>query len=250
MNVAKSLPSLSSLLSLTIHANFFNHQASNDLATIYLCQRYPCLQRLYLHGREFDREHPAMENLYTFYSPSLLYLHVDKLHYMTAIQVLEQCSQLRSFSAMIYGFPDKYSAETTTTTSIQLPTRSTKGLTALKALSVGESNDSRSDFSSTFLELLLPCCPNLRTFSFDVFCSQPVGKPLDPYWWSHALASNNKLKRISLTLRVFGALNIFSQEKLQRFQSLSLFAQLQVNITRTEERYEFPRLTYIYSIKN
>jgi hypothetical protein len=247
LNIAKHLPSFSALISLTINANFTNFEFNDELAMICLCRHCLFLQRLYLHGNVFDREPQIMDNVCMFHFPSLLYIHVNKLHFIWAIQLLDQCPQLRSLSANLYSHQID---GTTTAFSILLSTRISLGLTAMKKLNLGEDDYCRNEFGSTFLEHLLPCCPNLRTFSFDFVCYQRESRPLDPNWWTRVFASNNKLKRISLQLHVNGTLSALSEQTVQRFQLLPFFAQLKVNLTYTIQRSEFPRMAHIYSIKN
>jgi len=124
------------------------------------------------------------------------------------------------------------------------------GLTNMKKLSLGEEVHFPDELSSTFLELLLPCCPNLHTFFFYYLCSQPHMKQLDPDWWIRVLASNKKLKRISLELSVNGVRNALGEEIIQKFRFLPFFAQLRVNVTYNIKRIEFPHMVHIYSIKN
>jgi len=125
------------------------------------------------------------------------------------------------------------------------------GLIAMKKLSLGVDDYLTNDFGGTFLGLLLPCCQNLRTFSFDYdsHCGRER-RPLDADWWTRVFASNNKLKRISLQLCVRGTRNHLSEEAVQRFKSLPFFAQLKVNVTYTIHYGEFPHMAHIYSIKN
>jgi hypothetical protein len=249
LNITKHLPSFSALISLTVNANYSDLELefNNELAMIYFRQHCPFLQRLYLHGHVFERELEIMDNVCMFHFPSLIYIHVGKLHFIWAIQLLDQCPQLRSFSAKLYGHQMEGS---TTASSILLPTRISMGLTAMQKLSLGVDVDFRNDFGSTFLELLLPCCHNLRTFSFDFVSYRRERRPLDPDWWTRVFASNNKLKRISLQLCVWGVRNDLSEEAVQRFKLLPFFAQLKVNVTYTIHRGEFPHMAHIYSIKN
>lgn len=214
---------------------------------IYYRQHCPFLQRLYLHGNIFDRELEIIDNVSTFDSSSLLYIHVNKLHFTLVIQLLDQCPQLCSFSAVIYGYPTR---DFTTASSIMLPTRISIGLRAMKKLNLGEDDCFSKDFGSTFLEFLLPRCPNLRTFVFDLVCCHRGRRPLDPNWWAHVLASNQKLKRISLQLHAIGTLSALSTESVQRFESLPFFFQLKVNVTYVIDKLEFPRMIHNYFIKN
>ena len=210
-------------------------------------QHCPFLQRLHLHGNVFDREVQIMETIGAFHFPSLLHIHVNKLHIILAIQLLDQCPQLRSFSAKIYGHQMENGKKLA---SITLPSRIRMGLTAMEKLSLGDDDFSRNDFGSLFLGLLLPCCPNLHTFSFDYICHERERRPLDPNWWTRVFASHKKMKRISLQLYVDGVLHHLSKEAVQGFQSLPFFAQLKVIFTCTEHRFGFPHMAYAYSIKN
>lgn len=186
-------------------------------------------------------------NASMFHFPSLLYLHVGRIDFNLALQILDLCPQLRSFTANLYG-PHTWE-RTTAPFSIILPTGVRTGLTAMKKLSLSDGEMFRDDYMSTLIELLLPCCPNLRTFSFAFTCHQRTNRALDPHWWTHALASNNKLTRLSIHLRVYGVLNGLSQEAVHAFQSLPFFLRLKVNATYTAERIEFPHMFHIYAIE-
>jgi hypothetical protein len=214
---------------------------------IYLRQRYPFLQQLYIYGDISDYELEITDDVCMFYFPSLLYIHVPKLHFTLAIQILNQSHQLRSFSAELCGEPINGSA---IPSSILSPTRFNINLTAMKKLHLGADEFWSHELFSIFVELLLPCCPNLRTFSFKfTYCH--VGKrPLDPIWWIRVFASNNKLKRISLHLLGHGIPNRLTDGVLQMFRLLPFFAQLKVNITYKEHRIEFPRMIFEYIIHN
>ncbi|CAF3976335.1 unnamed protein product [Rotaria sp. Silwood1] len=183
-----------------------------------------------------------------FHFPSLLYIHVSKLHVILAIQLLDQCPQLRSFSAKLYGHPMR---DNTTASSILLPTRITMGLITMKKLNLGEDNDFGTEFGSTFLELLLSCCPNLHTFILDIRCRDNWERLLEADWWAHVFASDNKLKRISLHLQWSTRDYRHNwHEKFQRFQLSSFFTQLKADI-RYDFSSQFMRcLTYDLYIKN
>jgi hypothetical protein len=170
-----------------------------------------------------------------------------------AIHLLDTCRQLRSFSAELYGHEQLYGDPkdgSIAASSIMSSTRIHTGLTAMKKLNLGKYDHYWKDFGSTFLELLLPCCPNLHTFSFDFNYCTLNGRPLDPDWWIRVFASNNKLKRISLQLGGNRRSNRLSEDVLQRFQLLPFFKQLNVNITRWIHRIEFPQMIFYYSIRN
>ena len=247
LNFAKLLPSFSNLISLTINAFFPDSAISDDLATICFHQHCPFLQRLYLHGNAFNRDSPMAVNVSMFRFPSLLYLHVGRIDFNLALQILDLYPQLRSFTANLHG-PHTW-GRNTVPLSIPLPAGIRTGLTAMKKLRLGDDAMFRDDYMSALIELLLPCCPNLRTFSFAFVCYQRTNRTLDPHWWTHVLASNNKLKRISVHLRVYGVLNSLTQEAVHAFQSLPFFVRLKVNVTYTAERIEFPHMFHIYAIE-
>ncbi|CAF3958832.1 unnamed protein product, partial [Rotaria sp. Silwood1] len=131
---------------------------------------------------------------------------------MLAIQILDQCCQLRYFSAIIDH--DRMDAPTTAS-SIMSCTRISMNLPAIRTLNLAAWDHAWNEFDITFLEYLLPHCPNLRTFSIDLEYFELGRRLLDPYWWSHVLASNSKLKRISLRLHGNGVFANLSEEVLQ-----------------------------------
>jgi hypothetical protein len=248
LKIAEHFPSFSTLISLTVDANCDEFVYNNEFAMIIFRQNCPFLQRLYLHGNVFDQKLQILDNVCMFHFPSLLYIHVSKLHFNLALQLLDQCPQLRYFSAKLYGHPIR---DSTTSSAILLSTRISMGLKAMKKLSLGQDTDFGNEFGSTFLELLLPCCPNLRTFILDIRCHDNWERLLEADWWAHVFASHNKLKRISLHLQ-WSTSNIRHnwREKFQRFRSSSFFTQLQVDI-RYDFSSEFMRcLTYDLYIKN
>ncbi len=247
LNIAKHLPSFSTLTSLTVDIKCTDYDFKNELMMIYLRQRYPFLQRLYLHGDISEYELEITDDVCMFYFPSLIYIHVAKLHFTLVIQILNQCRQLRSFSAELCGQPVR---DSSVVSSILSPTRFNMNLTAMKKLHLGADEFWSNEFVSIFLELVLPCCPNLRTFSFKFVYLHLGKKPIDPNWWIRVFASNNKLKRISLHLFAHGIPNRLNEEILQKFRLLPFFAQLKVNITYKEHRIEFPRMIFEYSIHN
>ena len=247
LDILKHLPSFSTLTSLTINADCIRSEGNDELATICFRQHFPFLQRLDLHGNIFERQTESFPNACAFSFPSLLYINVNQLHYKTAIQILDQCSHLRSFSAKLYAHIDELRA---TALPITLPPRITMGLPALKKLSLGEDVFLRNEFSSILLEQLLPCCPNLRTFSFHYTCIQTNQTPLNPDWWTRILTSNNKLKRFSLEFYIHGVFHALNEQVVQRFRLLPFFARLNVDVAYKIERVEFPRMIHIYSIKN
>jgi hypothetical protein len=247
LNIAKLLPAFSNLLSFSINANFPPSAIVDEFQSICFCQYRPSLQRFNLQGSAFDLELPMMDNVCMFSSPSLLHIHVGKIRFNMAIQLLNLCPRLRSFTAKFYG---PYSWEdSTVASSIVLPTCITMGLTALKELNLNDDDYSMTEYSSRLLELLLPCCSNLRTFSFAYNCTQRTRRPLDPHWWTRVLAFNNKMTRISLNLRVFGTLNYLSEEAVRAFRSLQFFTRLRVIVTYSAVKVEFPRMFHIYSIE-
>ena len=174
-NIANDCSSLSTLVSLTVNANCDKFSWNTEFLKIIFRQNCPCLQRLYLDGNVFDRELLIVNNLFTFHFPSLLYIRVNKLHIMLALQILKQCPQLCSFETKFYGEPimdDSTSYDTFFSTHMNM------NLTAMKKLSlkgenqtdIGLGNEFGKEFGSIFLKLLLSCCPNLRTFIFDIRC--------------------------------------------------------------------------------
>lgn len=247
LTIAKHLRSFSNLTSLTIHIRDTDWDFHNRLAMISFRQRYPFLQRLYLYGNVSDEVSKITDDVYIFYFPSLLYIHVNRLHFILAIQIFDQCRQLRSFSAELCGAPRN---DSPTASSILSATRFNLHLPAMKKLHLGTEEYFMNEFISTILELLLPCCPNLRTFSFNFVYLDCEKRPLDPNWWSRVFASNNKLKRISLQLHGNGIYSSLHKDVVQRFQLLPFFAQLNVNVTFTMETSEFLRRSHHYSIQN
>ena len=247
MNIIKDLPSFSTLISLAIDTDPHLLEPSEKLAIFCFEQHFPILQRLYLYGSIYNQNLSMMSNIRMFPFPSLLYIHVSQVHYMMAIHILNQCSQLRSFSTKLCGYRRE---NDTTMTSILMPTRIAMGLTTITNLSLGEDNCLPTNaLSSTLLELLLPCCPNLHTFSFYYQCRPHDKKLMDPDWWTTALASNKKLKRISLQFYMNGIRNALNEQVVQKFRSLPFFAELNVEVAYTIKRIEFPRMIHIYSIK-
>ncbi|CAF3030601.1 unnamed protein product [Rotaria sp. Silwood2] len=203
-------------MSFTVNANCGESGCSNEFVSILFYQHCPLLQRLCLDGNVFDQELQIMDNVCTFHFPSLLYIHVSKLHVILAIQLLDQCPQLRFFSAKLYGDPMRDN----TTSSILLPTRIRTGLIAMKKLSLGEDNDFGFEFGSTFLKLLLSCCPNFRTFILDIRCRYDWEQLLEADWWTHVFVSKDKLKHIFLHLQWSTRTYTHNwQEKFQDFQS-------------------------------
>jgi hypothetical protein len=248
LNIGKHFASFSTLVSLSIDANCGESGCTNELATIIFHQSCRSLQRLYLDGNVFEQESSTRNNTYTFHFPSLVYLRVSRLHINLALQLLEQCPQLRSFATKVYGEPRR---DNTSAVGIYVPARIKMGLMPMKHLSLEAELDFGNDFGSRFLQLLLACCPNLRSLHFDVHCRDDWERLLEVDWWPQVLISGYKLKKISLRLewstRGIGH-NWF--EKYKRFQTSPFFAQFGAEI-----RYEFSsefmrRLTYDMYIKN
>ncbi|UJR12563.1 hypothetical protein I4U23_016739 [Adineta vaga] len=246
-NIVKHLPSVSILVSLTISGHWDNRTCVNPPTMNFFRLNCPFLQRLYLQGTLFNGELPLVNNLCTFYFPSLLYIEVGVLHYVLAIRILEQCPQLRSLSAKLYVYPNDDGAKVSSALS---STRINMGLPNMKKLNLRGDQDFYNPFLTKFLELLLRCCPNLHTFSFEFTWYQNDRSLLDPYWWTTMLGSHNKLKQISLQLNVYGVLKALSKDVVNKFELLPFFSQLNVNVTYTIERTEFPHMTHNYCIKN
>lgn len=211
-------------------------------------QHCPVLQRLYLYGNVFDQKLEILDNVCTFYFPSLLYIHVCKLHFILALQILDQCPLLRSFSAKLYGHPKR---DSTAPSVILLSTRICMGLPSIRKLNLAEDNNFENDLDSTFLERLLPCCPNIHTFILDFCCWENWGKLFQADWWPNVFASNNKLKQISLHLQYSTRDQIHNWAQIiQCFRSSSFFIQLNADI-RFDCSSEFMRrLTYDLYVKN
>ncbi|CAF1409965.1 unnamed protein product [Adineta steineri] len=244
LNIAKHFTRFSTLISLRIDTNCGESGCNNEFGTIIFHQHCPYLQRLYLYGNVFDRELQIIDDICTFYFSSLRYIHVNKLPFNLAIQLLDQGTQLRSFSAILYGYPERVS-------SILLPDRIRMGLPLLNKLSLGEDNYFETESSSTLFEFLFPCCPNLRTFTVDIRCNDNCEKLLDPNWWAHLLASHNRLKRISFHIK-WWTRNFRSNghEKIQRFRSSSFFTELNANITSEFDSDFLRSVSYDLYIKN
>ncbi|CAF3557341.1 unnamed protein product [Rotaria sp. Silwood1] len=51
--------------------------------------------------------------MFTFYFPALRYIHVNKIPLILAIQILDRCRQIRTFSAELYYDEDVHSSSTT-----------------------------------------------------------------------------------------------------------------------------------------
>ncbi|CAF4166802.1 unnamed protein product, partial [Adineta steineri] len=179
LDISKHFSSFSTLISLSIDTNFKDYKPDDEIAMTFFRQHYPYLQRLYLHGNVVNRDLQIMNNISLFHFPSLLYLHVDHIHYICAIQLLDQCSQLRSFSAKLYDDPE---TSNTTSSSFSLSTRIISGLTAMKKLRLEEDDSFRRQFGIAFLELLLPCCPNLHTFACEIEIWNNC-KRIEADWW-------------------------------------------------------------------
>ncbi|UJR38752.1 hypothetical protein I4U23_031417 [Adineta vaga] len=207
----------------------------------------PLLQRLYLQGTLFYAELPLVDNICTLYFPSLLHIDVSMVHYVLAIRILEQCPQLRSFSAKLHVYPNDDDA---TVSSALLSTQIRMCLPNMKKLSLGGVQDYFNMCISKFIELLLPCCPNLRTYFCECTWYRNDRSLLDPYWWTLMLGSHNKLKHISLQLIVYGTLNALSMDAVSKFESLPFFVQFKVNVAYTIKRSEFPRMAHVYCIEN
>jgi hypothetical protein len=248
MTITKHLPSFLNLISLTVNGNCGGFQCNNEFATMIFRQNFPFLQRMYLDGKLFDHELKISDNVCMFYFPSLLYIHVSKLHVILALQLLDQCPQLRSFSAKLYGHPIR---DNTTSSAILLPTRISMGLIAMKKLSLGQANNFGNEFGSAFLERLLPCCSNLRTFNLDICCWDNWERLIEADWWAHVFGSDNKLKRISLHLQWTTIDRTHNwREKFQRFQSSSFFTRLKADIRYGSSSDFLRSFTYDLYIKN
>jgi hypothetical protein len=248
MTIAKHFGMFSRLISLTINTNGNDIVHCNELPVILIQQNWSVLQRLHLHGNIFDQDLESLDNVFMFHFPSLRDIHVCRLHVLLAIELLDQCPQLYSFSATLYGQPTR---DNTAASAILLPTRVRTGLVAMKKLDLGVDNDSQPKFDLASLELLLSCCPNLRTFGIDVCCHEDWEPLLDTNWWTRTFALHDKLKRISLHLHYTTRDEQYNgQNTLERFRSSLFFTELEA-----EMRYDFSRefmrfVTYDLYIKN
>ncbi|UJR17482.1 hypothetical protein I4U23_004377 [Adineta vaga] len=248
LNIAKYFRSFSTLKSFIIDGNYDeNCRCTNEFTTIIFRQYCPFLQHLHLHGNVFEQEVQITENICTFNFPFLRHVHVNKLPFHLAIQLLNQCTHLHSFSSILYNYPSEENV-------VVLPDRIRIGLPLLKKLHLGEDNFYEKETSSTFLELFLPCCPNLCAFNFHIRfndCYANRDKFLSPNWWKLTLASNNKLNRIFLHLHWWTRdIRNNGFEKIQRFGASPFFIAFNVDI-KYEFKSEFMRsLEYDLYIKN
>ncbi|CAF0967257.1 unnamed protein product [Adineta steineri] len=252
LDIAKYFHSFPSLISLIIDANSDNYDRdTNQLITIIFHQHCHFLQYLHLQGNMFDKPLPINEHVCTFYFPSLVHIHVNKLPFYMGMQLLDQCIHLRSFSAIFYNYP---SNDNVIALSNEMPERILLGLPKLTKLGLGEDNFYEKESSSTFLEFFLPICPNLRTFNFNIhFHDYSVNhdKILDPNWWEYILASHSYLKRIFLRLNWWiRDIRNDGFSKIRRFQASPFFTQFNVKIDYNT-RSEFLRFKeYDLYIKN
>ncbi|CAF1381356.1 unnamed protein product [Adineta ricciae] len=251
LNIAKYFSSFRTLISLHIDANVIEDgNCTNEFLEIIFHQNCPFLQRLYLHGNVFDQDLKSIQGVCTFHFPSLLHIHVTKLPFRVAIQLLDQCSRLHSFSAMLYDYPTE---ENVTALASQMPESIRVGLPTLTNLSLGEKNRFHKESTSTFLEFLLPRCPNLRTFHFDIHCNDngDCEKILHPDWWKYALRSNSHLAHIDFRLSWWTRHIIHNgYEKIQRFRESPFFNQLNTTMTHTFNSEFMRSMDYELFIKN
>jgi hypothetical protein len=131
-----------------------------------------------------------------------------------------------------------------------IPTQNNMGLTAMKNLNLTGQTFFKDELGSTFLEHLLPCCPNLRTFILCYYYDDLGGKPLDPNWWPCLLASNNILKRISISLCGSANKDGLNDEVIQGFQSSTYFAKLKAKFKPYVEKEFLRFIRYSYYIEN
>jgi hypothetical protein len=225
------------------------HDEEEKILMDYLFrQNCPFLQRLYIYGCFWEPE--IMNNVCMFYFPSLLYIHVDKLHFSLALQLLNQCCQLRSFSAEIDHEETDYSTIKASPILLSLLVSSAPALTALTKLDLrGLTNC--NPFWVEFLEHLLPCCPYLRKFLIKIRCTEYGQTLLEADWWTHVFASNNELQKISLHLK-WSTRNYeynCEQEAARRFRSSTYFTQLKVNV-KFSLQTDQPWFLYDLYIKN
>ena len=234
------LPSVPSVIMIVLKMN---------LQCFFFRQHYPYLQRLYLQGNVIVQDLQIMDNIPSFHFPSLLHVHIGQIHYILAIQIFDQCPQLRSFSAQLYEVDPEN--ENITRSTISLPARISAGLTAMKKLNLSETYGFRKKVGPIFYELLLPCCPNLRTFvcKFQIWYSE---RKIDADWWEHLFASNAKLKRISLDLMWYiRDWPTKFKEKIHCLQQSPFFTQLNANLEYKLGDYEpMVRMGYSLQIKN
>ena len=257
LSITKDFASFSTLVSLTVNAHCGQFRYNNELLLMIIFrQNCPLLRRLYLDGNVFDQELQIVDNSFTFHFSSLLYIHVSKLHLKLALQILNQCPQLRSFSTKFYGeliLDDLISYETFLSThlNMNLPAMTKLSLSGENQADIGLGNEFGKDFGSIFLKLLLSRCLNLRTFIFDIRCCGDWERLLEADWWSRVFASHNKLKQISLHLQwKTRAYQSIWHQKCERFKSSSFFAEFKVNI-RSDCSSEFLRsVTYDLYLEN
>lgn len=251
LNIAKDLPTFSTLLSLAIDANNGEHKSNNELAMNIFHQNCPLLQRLHLHGDVFDEECQKLNRLPVVFSSSLRHIHVSKIRVDLALDILDQFPQLRSFSAKLYGDVRKAYP----TSAIVLPDRVNMGLPAMRNLSLTKDNTLFHEFANecggALIELLVTRCPNLRSFKLDADCQEDWERLLEATWWERVFASHNQLKRISLRLK-YTTRDIRNtwHQKYQRLQSSLFFTQLNANMRFNFESEFMRSLTYDLYIQN
>ena len=211
-------------------------------------QSCPLLQQLYVYGIKIRSK--IMNITFGFYFPSLLYIHMNKINLFLAIQILDRCNRLRSFSSELYHNDEPISSEIATTFMQNGPGLNNKSLTAMTKLDL-KLSDCMDVWRNKFLKCLLSCCANLCTFLIDVQYASYEIIFFDANWWTKVLASNKKLQRISLQLHyeTRDCVTDYSKEVIRSFRSSNFFTQLKVNVTCDEDG-DFPYLEYHFSIKN
>jgi len=190
LNISKDLSSFSNLVSLCLQANYGRHLDRNKFQMFIYQQDFPSLRRLQLNGNVFDY---TLQIPYTELKPNfplLQHLDVGTLHINFALEILNKCPQLRSFSA-------KLCCDTTKDTIIPFNTY----LPALKVLKLRGDTDFGNGFGTEFLEHFLPFCSNIHTFMFQIHCRNTWENLLKADWWSHVLVSNRKIKKITLNFK-------------------------------------------------
>jgi hypothetical protein len=172
---------------------------------------------------------------------------MNKIDVSLAIQILDRCRQLHSFSGDLYCCA---SSRSRITTSLSSPLfRNNTSPLSITKLDLKLSYDTR--IWDKFVGDLLLCCPNLCIFLIDVYGNDYEKTLLNVDWWTNIFASNEKLQRISLQLHwsTRDSNRNYAQKIFRNFESSTYFAQLKASITYNEDG-DFPELNYNFSIKN
>lgn len=234
LNITKQLTSLSNLVSLVLEANCDEYGGSNEAQMFILHQKFPYLQQLSLRGNVFCHDIQLSYAEFKSNFPSLRHLDVERLHLNFVLQILDEYRQLRSFSAKLYCNIESDTIKPLNT-----------NLLALKVLTLRGDVDFGNEFGTQFLEWFLPCCSNIHTFTIEVHRKPDWGRLFQEDWWTNALISNTKLKKISLHFKWITRSNFYNwSAEVDRFRSSLFFTQLKTTIQSTFES-EFLRCMII-----